>query len=86
MSMAGRALLQMDQATPSHQEVLRAFRECGEDSNLDSDLCLRSCGHRQEAFGTRAESLHNSTDFECDAFRENPHFTGYFTDGLQLKC
>ena len=85
MQLASGTLFQVDQETSAHQEVLRAFREFGEDSNLDSHIGLRSCGHRQKAIVTRAELVNNTSEFKCDAFQENSHFTGYFTDGLQHK-
>ena len=39
---------------------------------------LRLGRHCQKADETQAQPLHNSTDFECDYFRENPSFTGFF--------
>ena len=39
-SLAGRAVLQMDQAAPENKEILWYFRECRKDSGLDSSLCL----------------------------------------------
>jgi hypothetical protein len=48
MPLAGRALLQMDQAAPAHQGILRDFRERGEDTNLDRHLGLRPRRYRQE--------------------------------------
>jgi len=44
-----RALLQMDQAAPAHQSVLRHLRERGENTNLDRHLRLCTRRHRQEA-------------------------------------
>src|SRR5436309_1156877 len=43
--LAGRVVLQVDQTTLAHQELLRHFRECSEDSNLDCHLDLRPRRH-----------------------------------------
>ena len=81
--LADRTILQMDKAASANKEVLRYLRECSENANMDSDLCLRARCHRKEATETGAEPLHNSTDFECLTFRENPHFAGSFGDQTQ---
>ena len=39
-ALAGRAVLQMDQAAFAYQEVLRHVRECGEVANLDCRVGL----------------------------------------------
>jgi len=57
LPLAGRAFLQMDQAAPPHQGVLRNFRERGEDTNLDRHLGLRPRRHRQEAAELAAVAL-----------------------------
>ena len=41
-ALAGRTLLQMDQAAPAHQGVLWAQRERGQNTNLDRHLHLRA--------------------------------------------
>src|SRR5229473_7332223 len=76
--LAGRVVLQMDQATPTHQEFLRHFRERLEDSNLDRDLGLCTRGHRQKGIALGGQSLQNVTDLQRHSFRENPHFTSSF--------
>ena len=80
--LAGGIVLQVDQAAPANQGLLRHQRERGEDPNLDRGLGLRAGGHRPQAPGTGGEPLPNSTDFERDAFRENAHFTG--TSSIRL--
>jgi hypothetical protein len=45
--LAGRALLQMDKATPTDQAVLWDIRERGEDTDLDRRIGLRAGRHRQ---------------------------------------
>src|SRR5688572_8094441 len=49
MSVAGRVVFQMDQATSSYQILLRYLRECGQDSSVDRSLGLPAGGHRQKA-------------------------------------
>ena len=75
-ALAGGVVLQVDQAAPADQEVLRRLRERREDSNLDRRLDLRAgCDCAQEA-GPGGEPLPNSTDSQRHPFRENAHFTG----------
>src|ERR1700674_5021765 len=80
-SLAGRVVLQMDQATPAHQEFLRHFRERFANSNLDCDLGLCASRHRQKGIAPGGQSLQNVTDLQRHSFRENPHFTGSFFSG-----
>ena len=54
--LAGRIVLQMDQAALAHQGILWDLRERREDPGLDCDQRLRSGGHRQE--GTQAGAEH----------------------------
>src|SRR5207302_1817999 len=75
MPLAGGVVLQVDQAAPANQSVLRYQRECREDSNLDRRLRICARGHRPEASRPGGEPLPNSTDFESYAFRKNAHFT-----------
>jgi hypothetical protein len=49
MPLAGRTVLQMDQAASAHQGILRDFRKRSEDANLDRHFGLRPRRHRQEA-------------------------------------
>src|SRR3990172_1164418 len=83
MSLAGGAVLQMDQAAPADQSVLWHQRERAEDSNMDRHLCVCSRSHCQEKIKAGSEPLHNSTDFECDPVRENAHFAGSFFTELR---
>jgi hypothetical protein len=64
----------MDQTTPENKGVLWDIHECGENSNLDRYLSLRARRYRQKKTQSGSNSLHNFTDFECYAFRENAHF------------
>src|SRR5438876_769661 len=76
--LAGRVVLQMDQATPAHQKFLRHFRERLAHSNLDCHLGLCARGHSQKGIAPGGQSLQNVTDLQRHSFRENPHFTGSF--------
>ena len=55
--MAGRAVLQVDQAASSHQEIPRHQRKCGEDSNLVRRFDLRPYRHHQEGVEARGIAL-----------------------------
>src|SRR6185369_6316306 len=81
--MASRTLLQMDQTASANQGVLRYYRECFEDSNLDRDLNLRAGRDRQETSKSARQSLQNSTDSQRQRFRENAALTGAFRFRLQ---
>src|SRR3989339_64718 len=63
-AMADRALLQVDQAEPAHQELLRHFGERCEDPNLDRRFCISDRGDYQKTFEYSGKSLHNFTGFE----------------------
>ena len=74
LPVASGTLLQMDQTTPAHQAVLWHIGEQREDPDLDRRLRLRPGRDYQKAVRLGTKSLHNSTSFEPDAFRKNPHF------------
>src|SRR3546814_4093730 len=65
-------LLQMDQATPAHQGVLRHFGQCGEDAGLDRRLGLRVDRHRAQALRLPGQLVRMATDSERHAVRANP--------------
>lgn len=73
--LAGRIVLQMDQAALANQSILWHYRERGQNPNLDRHLRLRAGSYYQETSVAPSQSLHNSTDIECDIVRENAHFT-----------
>jgi hypothetical protein len=81
--LAGGIVLQVDQAAPADQGLLRHQRKCGEDPDLDCGLGLRAGGHCSQAPGAGGKPLPNSTDFERDAFRKNARFTGTSSVGLR---
>src|SRR5216684_1256023 len=81
LSLAGRTLFQMDQATSAHQKLFRHFRQLRQDPSLDCGVRLRARGHCQKTSGTQARSLHIATDLESHPFRENADFKPLPTPG-----
>src|SRR4249920_1205024 len=71
LSLAGRVVLQVDQATSAYQSFLRHHRERGQNSNLDRDLGLRAHSHRQKTAQLIGQSLRTPTDFEHHCLRES---------------
>ena len=69
LSMAGRALFQMDQTALEDQILFWHLRECREESDLDRHFSLCSGGYHQKATRYRDGSLHNFTDFEPGTIR-----------------
>ena len=78
LTIAQLVVLQMDQTTSAHQEVLRHFRECAQDPNLDRHLYLRPGSDCQKAIETGNQPLQNSTNPERHALRKNPDSRGPF--------
>ncbi len=83
--MERRVVLQVDQAAPADQAVLRYQRERREDANLDRGLGLRTGRDRAQEVGPGGESLPNSTDSQRYPVRENAHFTGLAAVRLPRK-
>ena len=71
-SMAGRALLQMDQAAPAHQALLWHLGERREDPDLDRRLGLRPHRDRQKAPEPDHVALHFAAGFFGQPFRKIP--------------
>jgi hypothetical protein len=57
LPLAGRTVLQMDQATSADQVLLRHLRKRGQDPSLDRSRCLRTRGHRAQTFASRHIAL-----------------------------
>ena len=74
VSMAGRAVFQMDQTEFAYQSLLRNERQRGENSSVDRDQRLRARGHRQKGTRCRTQPQRNLANPQPDAFRENPYF------------
>ena len=71
LSVASRAILQMDQTTSAYQVVFRYIRKRCKESDLDCGDSVRIGGGDQEAAGHLGWSLHNSAGFESYPVREN---------------
>src|ERR671910_613202 len=70
LSLANRAVLQMDQATPTNQTLLGHLTQQRQESNLDCRGRLRAhCDHQKEAW-SKAKSLHHPTGTQPDSVRE----------------
>lgn len=74
--LADRDLLQVDQATPAHQELLRHLSQRGEGPDLDRHLRLRAGGHPEEEAQPDPGSLHNLADPERHPLRETASVAG----------
>ena len=64
------AVLQVDQAAPAHQTLLRHFRERCADANLDRHQRLRAGGDHQEETSSERVPAYAATDLVADALRE----------------
>ena len=71
LPLAGRTVLQVDQAAPENQIIFRNIRERGEESDMDCRLNLCAGGHHQKAAQSQNRTLRNITDFGPNTFREN---------------
>ena len=67
--LAGRTVLQVDQAASSDQAVLRHHRERGQDANMDCHRGLRPGCHREKAPQYRGFAIYHPTDFKSHSFR-----------------
>ncbi len=74
--LAGRTILQVDQAAPANQGLLWHQSKCGTKPNLDCDFRLRPGRHHQEGTPTVRQSLPNSTGRQRHDFRASAHSTG----------
>ena len=71
LPLAGRTVLQVDQAASSDQSLLRYLGERGQIADLDRGVGLRPRRHRQEASPALRQPLRNPTDPEPDHVRTN---------------
>src|SRR5271167_1030743 len=89
-SMASGAFLQVDQAAPADQAVLRHVGKCGEDADLDRGLRLCPRRHRQEAPRPGRFALHtllqifSVTLFEKIDLKQALTIEEYKTDTSQI--
>ena len=85
MSLAGGVVFQMDQTTPANQIIFRHKRERCQIPGLDCSFSLYSRGHYQKTAQNHDQSLHNSTGFELNHFRENATITDSYEKRLQKQ-
>ncbi len=71
LSLAGRAVLQVDQTASSYQTLLRHLRVRSKNTDMDCHLRIRPSRYREEKTQNRGFTLHNITDTESDSFRKN---------------
>src|SRR6267378_1961700 len=83
--LASRTVLQMDQATPAHQSVLRTLRERREGANLDGHHGLRAGGHRAQASGTGLGTPRHVADSERLPVRENSVDSSVYADRSETR-
>ena len=83
--LAGGAVLQMDQAAPTNQIIFRHKRERCQIPGLDCSFSLCYRGHYQKTAQNHDQSLHNSTGFELNYFRENAIITDSYKKRLQKQ-
>ena len=76
--LAGGIVLQMDQAVPADQGLLRHVCQCGQDTTLDRSLCLPVGRHRQEGTPNRPQHGRNPANSQHQPFRKNPAFNRPF--------
>ena len=71
LSLADRAVLQVDKAAPSDQSILRYSRECSQNSDLDRSISVRAHRHRKEASQSASFTIRAPTTLEPDYVRAN---------------
>ena len=78
MSLEDRTVLQMDQTALANQSVLRNFRECRQDTNLDcrQHLLTRSYNEKRAEFAT--EFVRNPANSQHYDFPERPYYTSTY--------
>ena len=84
--VAGGAFFQMDQATPENKTILWYFRECRQDSGLDSSFCLYLGRDNEKAARSPRKPLHNFTNFEPIGFRKDRYLSIGYRNQFQKHC
>lgn len=72
LSLAGRAVLQVDKTASSYQTLLRHLRERSKNTDMDCNLNIRPSRHREEKTQNRGFALHNITDTKSDSVQKAP--------------
>lgn len=72
ISLAGRAIFQMDQAKSPNKNVLWHFGECRQDSNMDSGVGLCTCAIMKKQLNIRASLYTILQVISVSAFERTP--------------
>ena len=83
--LAGGAFLQVDQAAPPDQAVLRHLGERGEDADLDRRVGLRAGRHRPQAAAAGGVALHIDAGVFGDSIRKSFDRVCDFPDSRQFR-
>jgi hypothetical protein len=65
-ALAGRTVLQVDQAASAHQAFLRQLDQRGQNPGLDCGVRLRAGGDLEEGTSTAAKFAQHFTSFKCE--------------------
>ena len=71
LSLAGRAVFQVDQAKPENQDVLWNFRKRRQDPDMDCSIRLCHRRDNEKTAQHQGQPLHNSTGLERISIRTN---------------
>jgi hypothetical protein len=74
-TLAGGAVLQVDQATPAYPKLLRHVRQRREDPGLDRHLCLRTGDHSAKRAETAPQTAQPSPTAQSERVRESTDFS-----------
>jgi len=77
-ALADRTFLQVDQTALADKVIFRYFNERCQDSDLDSNQCICSCGDNQKGTEIGAFVTRNTPNTKHPAFRENPDKTSTY--------
>jgi hypothetical protein len=78
VSLADRTVLQMDQAAPANQRLLRHLTECRQDPDMDSCKRLYRCCYHEEGTRIKAEFVRNPANSQHYTFSERPYKTSTY--------
>ena len=71
VALADRTFLQVDQTTLANKVFFRYFNQRCQESDLDSDQCLRACSDNQKRVEIGAFTTRNTPNSKHPTFREN---------------
>ena len=77
-ALANRTFLQVDQTALANKVIFRHINQRCQDSDLDSDQCLRACSDNQKGTETGAFTTRNTPNSKHPAFPRNPAKTSTY--------